>query len=173
MKKIILPALALLGGCDGIPLAPDRGPAFKTSSIVTVFARTQDVTLLFSSGETAPASFQARFYASTSRDPQAQMDGAILVVSAADGPMPLIGGESLEIEILRATINSGGMVLFDGTGTVTTDRVVVDQYPITGSARLENGTLDIGGVDYTITSHSARFPTWEVHFEALTRISGF
>ena len=101
MKKLALSMLAVVGACEGTPLAPDRQPALKVSSIVTVSARSQDATLEFSSGETAQASFKARFYASTSPDPTAQMDGAILVVSAVDGPMPQIGGESLAIEISR------------------------------------------------------------------------
>ena len=140
---------------------------------MTVFARTQDVTLRFSSGETAQASFKARFHVSTSPDPEAQADGAILVVSAADGPMPQIGGESLAIEISRATINRGSMLLFDGTATVSANRVVVAQYPITGSGRLDNSSLDIGPVNYTLTSQPGDLPIhWEVHFVALTSISG-
>jgi hypothetical protein len=160
MKKLILPTLALLGGCDGTPLAPDRQPAFKASSTVTVFARTQDVTLRFSSGETAQASFKARFYASTSPDPEAQIDGAILVVSAADGPMPQIGGEALAIEILRATVNRAGVVQFEGTATVSTGREVSDQSPITGSVRPSNGDpiswAILGGNVYD----------WEIEFGA-------
>ena len=141
MKKLILPTLALLGGCDGTPLAPDRQPALvrKSSSTVTVLAHRQSVTLLFGDPLPAQALFKARFYASTSPDPEAQMDGAILVVSALDGPMPQVGGESLEIEILRATINGTGVVEFEGTATVSTGREVSDQYPITGSARPSSG----------------------------------
>lgn len=63
------------------------------------------------------------------------MDGAILVVSAGDGPMPQIDGESLAIDVSRATINRAGVVQFEGTATVSTGRVVLDRYPITGSAQ--------------------------------------
>jgi hypothetical protein len=166
VTRLLLPMIAALWACDGAPLAPDRPPAFKASSIVTVSARTQLVVLEFGSGETARASFKARFYASTSPDPAAQMDGAILVVSAADGPMPQIGGESLAIEVAHATINRAGVVEFDGTGIVSMDRVVLYRYPITGSARSARFNpdcliIDIVGGD-----------SWKVHFEALGKISG-
>jgi hypothetical protein len=164
MNRLALPILAVLCGCDATPLAPDRQPAFKTSSVVTVSARTQVVTLQFGDGETARASFKARFYASTPPGPTAQMDGAILVVSAADGPMPQIGGESLAIEVSRATLNRGDLVQFEGIGTVSTGRLEVDRYPISGSARPAPDNAneliwDIFGDD------------WTVRFAALTRIS--
>ena len=145
MKRPILLTLALLGGCDGTLLTPDRQPALtrQRSSTVTVIARRQTITLLFDGPLSAQAFFKARFYASTSPDPEAQMDGAILVVSAVDGIMPQIGGESLEIEVLRATINPAGVIEFGGTGTVRTGREISDQYPITGSARPSNGNPNI------------------------------
>ena len=145
MKKLILPTLAVLGGCDGTPLAPDRQPAFarQASSTVTVSARPQTVTLLFDDPLPVEASFRARFDASTSPGSQAQMDGAILVVSAADGPMPQIGGEWLEIEILRATVNRAEAVDFEGMATVGTGREISDRYPIGGSARPSTGNPNV------------------------------
>jgi hypothetical protein len=165
MKRPVLPMIAVLAACDGTPLAPDRQPAFRVSSSVTVSARSQVVTLEFSSGESAQVSFKARFHAATPSDPTAQMDGAILVVSAVDGPMPQIGGASLSIEVSRATVNRAGAVQFEGTGIVSTGRVVLDQYPITGSARPT--TVDPGRFLWEIVGG-----VWEVQFEALTKVSG-
>jgi len=165
MKRMMLPTLALLCACDGAPLAPDRQPAFKVSSSVTVSARSQAVTLEFSSGESAEATFKARFYAAAPSDPTAQIDGAILVVSAADGPMPQVGGESLAIKVSRATINRAGVIQVEGTGTVSTGRVVLDQYPITGSARPTAADPDY--LVWDIVGGNV----WEVQFEALTRVS--
>ena len=176
MKRLFPAMIATLSACDGSPLAPDL-QAFRTSSIatartssiLTVSARSQVVTLRFAGGETAEAFFRARFDASTSAGSAAQMDGAILVVSAADGPMPQIGGESLAIEVTRAMINRSGVVQFEGTATVSDGRVVLDSYSITGSASAgcephpDCLIWDIVGGNVQ--------NAWEVQFEALTRIS--
>jgi hypothetical protein len=121
MKQLVPPMLAVLVGCEGNPLAFDQRPDFESSPITksspttTVSARPQAVTLEFTpGGQTAQATFKARFSASS--DPAAQMDGAILVVSAVDGPMPLIGGESLAIEITRAVIGGDGVIRGLGDG---------------------------------------------------------
>jgi hypothetical protein len=165
--------IAVLSACDGSALGPDPRPGFSTSSIatvrsssiVTVSARNQVVTLRFTSGETADASFKARFDASTSPGSAAQMDGAILVVSAVDGPMPQIGGGSLAIDISIATINRGGVLQFEGTATVRDGRVVLESYPITGSAHPSD--VDPDYIVWDIVGGNV----WEVEFEALTRIS--
>jgi hypothetical protein len=173
MKRLLLPMIAVLSACDGSPLAPGSQPAsitspiatVRTSSIVTVSARNQLVTLRFTSGETAEAYFKARFDVSTSAGSSAQMDGAILVVSAADGPMPQIGGESLAIDISRATINRNGVVQFEGTATVSDGRVILASYPSTGSARPSGSNPDY--IVWDIVGGNVS----EVEFEALTRIS--
>ncbi len=165
MERFVLALVAVLCACGEAPSATGPEPAFKrTSSLVTVSAPTQEVTLVFGDGQSAAATFRARFYASTSPGPTAQMDGAILVVSAADGPMPQIRGESLGVEVSRATINSAGVIQFEGTGTVSTGRVALYRLPITGSARPAGGSpddliIDIVGGD-----------VWEVQLEAQVRI---
>ena len=171
MKQRLLPTLVVLGACGDNPLASNLRPEFhsspsaKTSPLTTVAARPQVVSLEFiPGGQTAQVTFKARFSAST--DPTAQMDGAILVVSAADGPMPVIGGESLAIEITRAVIDVDGAIRFEGSATVSNGRVVVDRYSITGS------TQDTGvGRDYIVWDIVGGNNTWEVRFSALTKLS--
>lgn len=167
--KRLLPMAALLGACEGTPLAPDPQPALRASSIATVSARNQVVTLQFTSGDLAQASFKARFNASTSPGGAAQMDGAILVVSAVDGPMPQIGGESLAIDISRASLTAAGLVQFEGTGTVSDGRVVRDTYPISGSARPSASDPDY--IVWDIVGGNVGGNEWEVHLEAIGKIT--
>jgi hypothetical protein len=171
MKQLVLPMLVVLGACGDNPLAPDLRPDFQSSSvaksspITTVTARPQVVSLGFiPGGQTAQVTFKARFSAST--DPAAQMDGAILVVSANDGPMPVIGGESLAIEITGAVIDASGVIRFEGFATVSSGRVVLDRYEITGSTQAAQV-----GRDYIVWDIVGGNNTWEVRFNALTRVS--
>jgi hypothetical protein len=130
-----------------------------------VTARPQVVSLEFTpGGQTAQATFKARFSAST--DPSAQMDGAILVVSAVDGPMPVIGGESLAIEITGAVIGGDGVIRFEGSATVGSGRDVVDRYSITGAAQASGEVRD-----YIVWDIVGGNNDWEVRFSALTKLS--
>jgi hypothetical protein len=172
MKQLVVPVLIVLGACGENPLASHQPPAFqstsveKSSSITTVSARKQVVSIEFiPGGQTTQATFKARFSAST--DPNAQMDGAILVVSAADGPMPMIGGESLAIEITRAVIDGSGNIQFEGFATVSSGRVVLDRYSITGSTQAAEVVPD-----YIVWDVVGGNSTWQVRFSALTRITG-
>jgi hypothetical protein len=170
MKTRLLPTLVVLGACGDNPLASNLRPEFQSSPavkspITTVSARPQIVSLEFTpGGQTAQATFKARFSAST--DPTAQMDGAILVVSALDGPMPVIGGESLAIEITRAVIDVDGVIRFEGSAAVSNERDLVDRYSITGSTQA-SGT----GRDYIVWDIVGGNNTWEVRFSALTKLS--
>jgi hypothetical protein len=171
MKQRLLPALVVLGACGDDPLASNLRPEFqsspnaKSSPTTTVTARPQAVSLEFiPGGQTAQATFKARFSAST--DPAAQMDGAILVVSANDGPMPVIGGESLAIDITRALIGVDGVIRFEGSATVSSGRLVVDRYPLTGSTQASGV-----GRDYIVWDIVGGNNTWEVRFSALTKLS--
>ena len=171
MKQLVLPMLVVLGACGDNPLASDLRPDFQSSSvaksapITMVSARPQAVSLEFiPGGQTAQVTFKARFSAST--DPTAQMDGAILVVSANDGPMPVIGGESLAIEITRAVIDASGVIRFEGFATVSSGRVELDRYAITGSTQ----AAEVGR-DYIVWDIVGGNNTWEVRFSALTRVS--
>jgi hypothetical protein len=171
MKQRLLPTLVVLGACGDNPLASNLRPEFqaspnaKPSPTTTVTARPQVVSLEFIPGsQTAEATFKARFSAST--DPSAQMDGAILVVSAVDGPMPVIGGESLAIEITSAVIDVDGVIRFEGSATVGTGRGVVDRYSITGAAQASGV-----GRDYIVWDIVGGNNTWEVRFSALTKLS--
>jgi hypothetical protein len=173
MKQLALPLLLVLAACGESPLASIRRPdlqsaaAQKSSSITTVTARPQVVSLEFiPGGPTIEATFKARFSAST--DPAAQMDGAILVVSAADGPMPVIGGESLAIEITRAVIDASAMIHFEGIATVSSGRVVLETYAVTGSTQAAAG----GRGDDIIWDILGGNNAWEVRFSAITRIIG-
>ena len=172
MKQLVVPVLMLLAACAENPLASQQRPAFqlssaeKSSSITTVSARTQVVSIEFiPGGQTAQATFKARFSAST--DPSAQMDGAILVVSAADGPMPVIGGESLSIEITRAVIDGSGRIQFEGSATVSSGRVVLDRYVITGSTQAAEGRPH-----YIVWDIVGGNGSWQARFNALTKVAG-
>jgi hypothetical protein len=94
------------------------------------------------------------------------MDGAILVVSAADGPMPMIGGESLAIEITRAVIDGSGNIQFEGFATVSSGRVVLDRYSITGTTQAADGRPD-----YIVWDIVGGNSTWQARFSALTRVT--
>ena len=171
MKQLVVPVLIVLGACGENPLASHQPPAFqstsveKSPSVTTVSARPQVVSIEFIGGQTTQATFKARFSAST--DPTAQMDGAILVVSAADGPMPMIGGESLAIEITRAVIDGGRRIQFEGLATVSSGRVVLDRYSITGSTQAAEGKPD-----YIVWDIVGGNITWQARFSALTKITG-
>ena len=173
MKQRLLPTLVVLGACGDNSLPSNLGPEFqsspsaKASPITTVAARPQIVSLEFiPGGQTAQVTFKARFSAST--DPTAQMDGAILVVSAVDGPMPVIGGESLAIDITRAVVDVDGVIRFEGSATVSSGRIVVDRYPITGSTQASGVGRDY---DYIVSDIVGGNATWEVRFSALTKLS--
>jgi hypothetical protein len=128
-RRSIVAAAFLMAGCAD-PISPARGPAVPgvTSPFAEVGAAPslilvapgQLVTLELASGETKPAWFQAEIFV---REPNgaAQMDGAILVVSAADGPMPQSSpnAETLSIDVESAVLGSDGVVRFEGLATLT------------------------------------------------------
>jgi hypothetical protein len=170
MKQLALPMLIVLVACEVNPLASDLRPDFrpsltaKPSPITTVSVRPQRVTLEFiPGGQTAEVTFKARFTASS--DPTAQMDGAILVVSAVDGPMPVIGGEELEIAIETGLIESTS-IRFEGIGVARSGRVVVNSVPVTGVIQATEAGKD--ALIWNIRGGDV----WEVRFSALTKIGG-
>jgi hypothetical protein len=80
--------------------------------------------------------------------------------------MPVIGGESLAIEVTRAVIDASGVIRFEGFATVSSGRVVLDRYAITGSTQGAQV-----GRDYIVWDIVGGNNTWEVRFSALTRVS--
>jgi hypothetical protein len=140
--------LAVLLACNGAPVDPDASAGSAERNVLTaaearpagmLVAPPQLVSIDFGDGETARAWFRASFLlanAETVRGGAAQMDGAILVVSAADGPMPQApsGDKMLRILVTLATLDSEGVVRFEGAATLR-DEQGEQQLLITGSAR--------------------------------------
>ena len=69
------------------------------------------------------------------RDGGARADGAILVVSALDGPMPQASGDatSLRIDVHAASIDASGVIRFEGVGTLR-DRTGDGSFAVAGTA---------------------------------------
>jgi hypothetical protein len=67
----------------------------------------------------------------------AQMDGAILIVSAVDGPMPQTRpeAETLSIRVQRAWLDPDFVVRFEGVATLRHASGDLEEFPIAGSAR--------------------------------------
>jgi hypothetical protein len=61
-----------------------------------------------------------------------------------------------------------GVIRFEGSATVSSGRVVVDRYPITGSTQASGARRDY---DYIVWDIVGGNNTWEVRFSALTKLS--
>lgn len=130
-RRSIAGAVLIVLGCAD-PTAPGRVPAHAVTrplaataaapSLILV-APGQLVALGLAGGETRRAWFQAEIFVRGGATPDgaAQMDGAILVVSAADGPMPQSSpnAETLSIDVESASLGSDGVVRFEGIATRT------------------------------------------------------
>jgi hypothetical protein len=143
-------AAPILVACDAIPTEPARAPVAATDvearmtettppPLLILTAPGQIVTLERESGETERAWVQAHLVVPdlSGRGGTAQMDGAILVVSAADGPMPQTSPTAtwLKIKINAGTVGSDGVIRFSGIaslGDASGERTTFD---IAGSAR--------------------------------------
>lgn len=176
MRLLITPFAAsvlILTGCTGSPAspsgvgttAPSAGRASRLSAAVpsaVLIAPAQVVIARNADGGTERLWFQARFTVrGAGGGGQAQMDGAILVVSAADGPMPAPSprsGTALRIVVHEAFLASDGVVRFEGSAAVGRETRVF----VSGSASPHTGSpddliIDIVGGDLPPPSSPATF----------------
>lgn len=148
----LLPAALALAACDAAPTAPaaDAGRSTElnaptaallaSSPLLILNADPQLVMLERGSGETERGWFQAHivFRDLGARDGAVQMDGAILVVAAADGPMPKAPSgreEWLHIRVERGRLEADNAFSFEGTATLRDGIGGRVQFPIAGSGR--------------------------------------
>lgn len=139
--------IAVSLACHGDPLTPGGnairpgsiGPITRTTApepTLMVLAPGQLVAVEVN-GATERAWFEARLIVRADGGGVAAADGAILVVSANDGPMPQTSADAatLRIEVRAATVETDGTVRFVGTATRTDGRRESAVFDVTGSAR--------------------------------------
>ena len=100
----------------------------------------QLVVLSRADGRTERAWVQAQITIVTGRDGVPIADGAILVVSAADGPMPQTdpGAEATDIRVTWAAVDGAGSVTFEGSATTASGKQESPPFEVSGTARPES-----------------------------------